>query len=861
MKKSLSIIFILGLTLFLNIPLQAQKAVGKGKTVRVGKVSLKYSNAEAFTDGSGVWIGWETEVESDNLGFYVYRISGDFNERINKGLVGGGYLRGESKSSGKYSYFDAQGDIGSVYYIQSLDINGRVVNSQMISPQSIEDLTVVAGVSSEQLKKASLSANPDSLQTENDLPDDLQLEVSQNAPQADAVTQRWVAAQPGVRIGVVKEGIYRVSRAELQSAGFDVNASDALWQLYVNGVQQSINVGDGGTFIEFYGRGIDRLEANTQIYYLVVGTQNGNRIGRTVRRPIGGQVLSSSFLQSSTKKERFNYVSAVFNGDEENFFGTFINATTAPVSFNLSAIDFTTANASIDIGIQGISQTSHQIRVVLNGVDIGVVSGSSRNLATRRFDIPTSYLRAGVNSLQLTAIGGTPGIADINFFQSVKVSYARQYQAEQNQLSFYTNNYRASYLEGFTSPNIRVFDVTYPDSPSVITGLPIELKGIDYRVFLPANRGRVMYAVEDSAILRAASISANTPSDLSAASNNAELVIISYKDWITQANDWADYRRSQGIIVKVVDVEDVFDEFNFGVLDSLSIRSFLQYAKNNWQTAPRYVLLIGDSTFDPKNHTGFGNFNFVPTKLVDTIYFETASDDTLTDFNNDGLAEIPIGRSPARNSAEVTQLLNKTKVFEQTSAQGFSRGTIFASDLPNGWDFEGTSRRLSNLLPAGTNNILVNRSESNVKTRLLSEMNNGRFFINYAGHGSSAAWVSSSFFGKADAATLSNGNNLSVFTLLTCLNGFFHATKIENESLAEVLLKAPNGGAAAVWASTGDTTPDIQEIMATRFYQQLALGNLKRLGDLANDAKTVINAGRDVRLSWVLLGDPMLKVR
>ena len=854
--------FILGLALFLNIPLQAQKSTGKGKTVKSGKASVKYSSANAFTDGNGVWIEWETEAESDNLGFYVYRISDDSNERINKGLVAGGYLRGESISSGKYSYFDAQGDIGSIYYIQSLDISGRVVNSQMISPQPVEDLTAVAGVSSGQLKKAALAANPDSLQIENELPDDLQSEVSQNAPQADADTQRWVAAQPGVKIGVVKEGIYRVSRAELQSAGFDVNASNALWQLYVDGVQQSINVGDGGSFVEFYGRGIDRLESNTQVYYLVVGTENGKRIGRTVRRPIGGQVLSSSFLQSLTKRERSQYLPKPLNGEAENFYGTLImRGTTANVSFNLPAVDFTVPNASIDIGIQGSSDTFHEIRVVLNGVDIGAVKGNFYSLATRQYDIPTANLRAGTNTLQLTAVGGTTITSDINFFHSVKVNYSRRYQAEQNQLSFYTNNYRASYLEGFTSPNIRVFDVTYPDSPTLVTGLPVELKGIDYRVYLPANRGRVMYAVEDSAILRAASISANTPSNLSAAANDADLIIISYKDWMTQANDWADYRRSQGIIVKVVNVEDVFDEFNYGVLNSLAIRSFLQYAKSNWSTAPRYVLLIGDATYDPKNYTGAGNFNFIPTKLVDTIYFETASDDTLADFNNDGLADIPIGRAPARNSADVTQLLNKTKVFELTSAQGFSRGTIFASDIPRGWDFEGTSRRLSNLLPAGTNSVLINRAETNSKARLLSEMNAGKFFINYSGHGSSAAWDSPNFFAKADAAALSNGNNYSVFTMLTCLNGYFHELGIQNESLAEVLLKAQNGGAVAVWASTGDTTPDIQEIMATRFYQQLTLGNLKRLGDLANDAKTVINAGRDVRLSWVLLGDPMLKVR
>ncbi len=858
MKKGLSAIFIFGLALFLNAPLLAQKGIGTGKSVKAEKVSVRYASAEAFTDGNGVWLKWQTEVESNNLGFYIYRISGDSTERINKGLVSGGYMRGESKSSGEYSYFDAQGDSVSAYYIQSLDTNGRVVNSKIISPQTVEDLTVVAGVSSASLKKASITANTDSLQSENDLPDDLQSEVNGNAAQADAVTQRWVAAQPGVKIGVNKEGFYRVSRAELQSAGFDVNASAALWQLYVNGVQQSINVGDGGAYIEFYGRGIDTPEANTQIYYLVVGTQNGKRIGITVRRPIGGRVLSRSFSQSLTKKDRSNYTTFVLNGDAENFFGSVINATTATVNFNLPAVDFTSANASVDIGIQGLTNSSHQTRVVLNGVDIGAVSGSFRNLATRHYDIPTSLLRAGANTLQLTALNGA---SDVSLFESIKVTYARRYQAEQNQLSFYTTNYRANYIEGFSSPNIRVFDITYLDSPTIVANLPIEQSGGGYRVFLPANRGRVMYAVEDSAILQAASISANAPSTLSTVAHNAELIIISYKDWMTQANDWANYRRSQGMSVEVVNIEDVFDEFNFGVISSLSIRSFLQYAKSNWQTAPRYVLLIGDATFDPKNYTGAGNFNFVPTKLVDTLYDETASDDTLADFNDDGLAELAIGRSPARSSAEVTQLLNKTKVFEQTSAQGFSRGVLFASDLPNGWDFEGTNKRLRDLLPTGTNSIMVNRGETDAKTRLVSEMNKGRFFINYAGHGTSGIWASTDFFSKADAATLSNGNNLTVFTLLTCLNGQFNHPSINFESLAEVLLKAQNGGAAAVWASTGSTTPDIQEIMATRFYRQLSLGNIKRLGDLVNDAKTVVNAGRDVRLSWVLLGDPMLKVR
>jgi hypothetical protein len=53
----------------------------------------------------------------------------------------------------------------------------------------------------------------------------------------------------------------------------------------------------------------------------------------------------------------------------------------------------------------------------------------------------------------------------------------------------------------------------------------------------------------------------------------------------------------------------------------------------------------------------------------------------------------------------------------------------------------------------------------------------------------------------------------------------------------------------------------VQEIMAARFYSQFTAGNMTRIGDLVKDAKTVLIGGRDVRLSWVLFGDPTLKVR
>jgi hypothetical protein len=102
-------------------------------------------------------------------------------------------------------------------------------------------------------------------------------------------------------------------------------------------------------------------------------------------------------------------------------------------------------------------------------------------------------------------------------------------------------------------------------------------------------------------------------------------------------------------------------------------------------------------------------------------------------------------------------------------------------------------------------------------------------------------------------------SNPSIYTMLTCLNGYFHW--LYNPSMAEVLMHTPNKGAVVAWASSGLTTPDLQEEMATRFYQKIAEGSIPRMGDMVRDAKTVLPERSDVRFSWVLLGDPMTVVR
>src|SRR6185503_5401150 len=94
---------------------------------------------------------------------------------------------------------------------------------------------------------------------------------------------------------------------------------------------------------------------------------------------------------------------------------------------------------------------------------------------------------------------------------------------------------------------------------------------------------------------------------------------------------------------------------------------FLINARANWGQAPRYLLLLGAGTFDPRSYSGGNKRDLVPTKLVDTGFLEAGSDDSLADFDHDGIAEIPVGRLPASTVAEANLMLAKVVGFSPSN--------------------------------------------------------------------------------------------------------------------------------------------------------------------------------------------------
>lgn len=827
--------------------------------VQRDRTATEFRSTSAVTEGTGVIVEWEMAAEKNNFGFYVYRIDPDGRTQVAEDLIQGSASKVGSRSlqGEAYSVFDPNGEAGSVYVVEAFHLDGSRVPSIQFAARIVDSLRSAVNSSSYEM---ATGARPNSRELIADLDPSKELrseiDSAVNAPDLD--THRWVIAQPGVRIGVRQEGMYRISAAELAAGGFNTATDPTNWQLYVEGRQQAIKVGDGGSFVEFYGKGVDTLESDTQAYFLINADSPGKRIATRLARPSLSTVVSPRYNQTFTLRERTNYTSRILNGDAPNFWGRSVTGTGTTLNFSLTGIDPTGPGAVIALKFQGFSLRSHEVQVTVNGNLLGSITGNLQDAFSGSLEIPASMLIEGTNALHMASIApGSP--ADISFFDSVSVSYGRRYVSQGNKLPFHTEQNKRAIVEGFSSSDVRVFDTTVDGEIIEVLNVPIVEAGGTFSAQLPAYRTRRYYSIENGAMLQPVSISVNNTEMLSDPANQAELVIIAYKDFMPEAQTWATYRQNQGHSVKLIDVREIFDEFNYGVISADSIRDFLEMTTTTWVSEPGYVLLIGDSTTDPRNYFNVGFNHHVPTRMIDTIFMETGSDEYLADFDGDGLAEMAVGRIPARTGAAVTTALNKVVNWEANFVNSLQRGVLFAHDRIDGYDFEAMNLRIRNQLPVDVPTTLVHRDEPNAQANLVAAMNSGKFSVNYSGHGTAGAWAASSFFANSTVPQLTNTNNESIFTLLTCLNGYFVLPT--TNSLAENLLFHQNGGSVATWASTGETTPDIQELMATRFYNKLGEGQIQRLGDLIRDAKGVIPGGGDVRLSWALLGDPMLKVR
>ena len=830
-----------------------------------GPTAAKFSNDGASSAASatrfddGVSIRWRTGFEVDNLGFNIYRDENGKRTRVNSQLIAGSALMvgaGTSMGAGKsYAWFDgATQSRGAQYMIEAVDLDG---DSTWYGPVSANQALGKAGTG-DQVSSPTLGQLGKSTPTASQT---TRVDRRANIRMASGVSIQVAGGQQAVKLGVKSEGFYRVTQPELVAAGFNTNVDPRYLRLLADGVEQPINVISKGAFdslsaIEFYGVGVDSASTDEHVYWLTVGAQPGMRIQTISAHANPGP--SQSFLASAELKQRTIYFSGLRNGEKENFFGPVIARDPIDQTLTLQHVDTSSTNGAVlEVALQGVTMGAHQVEVKINGSHAGEVVFNGQNAGVARLSIAQSLLREGANTVSLAPLGGP---ADISLSDYTRVTYWHSFVADDNELRFNGSSKQVVSVDGFSNAAIRLFDVTNPSSTQEILGTIKPTKsGFSITISVPGSGLRTLVAMSNDSARRAANLAIDRVSNWRQSGNAAHLVIFTRREFMMSLDPLVALRQSQGYKVAVVDIEDVYDEFSYGNKTPQALKNFLAYAQGNWKIAPRFVMLAGDASFDAKNYLGFGWNDLVPTRLIDTQFMETASDDWLCDFNGDGLAEMAIGRLPVRSARDMSVVVGKIIRYAQSSR---AEGVLLVSDDSlDGTDFAATSAELRSVIPADQRVEEINRGgldAATAKSRLLDAINRGQRVINYNGHGNVDAWRGGLFTAE-DVNDLSNGDNLSMFVMMTCLNGYFHDAQLD--SLAESLLRAEKGGAVALWASSGMTQPGDQGVMDLEMFRRLFdPDNSLTLGEIALQAKAK-GLNKDARLSWILFGDPTTRLR
>jgi hypothetical protein len=864
-------------------------------------VTLSGFTATEYEDG--VLVEWKTGHEVNNLGFHIYREENGQLVRLTPEPVAGSALIAGSRTAltagHHYHWWDASlspqsSSLSPVrYWLKDIDLNGKqtmhgpvtpVLSKESIPEKFRPELLSEIGWRlnerydhywkvqelKEKLKQKSSVIGHRS--SGNKVASNLKaggrsskLKPLRLSPQSSSLetiaVQQYLASRPAVKLMVREEGWYRVSQPELVAAGLNPEVNPRYIQLFVEGIEQPIRIiGRGAKFdaIEFYGVGLDTPSTDTRVYWLVEGSRPGKRIDEF--KGYSGSLSSSSFPFTVEKKERTLYFAALLNGEGENFFGPVVYMNEVGQIIEIQHLDRATSeDALLEVVLQGATDTPHRVKVLLNEVEVGEIVFEGQGKGTLGVGIPQSMLEEGENLVTLVAMGDD---MDASLLDTIRLTYWHSYTADNEGLRFTVQGGSHLTVNGFSHPEVRVIDITDSSDVIEVVGRVEPQKGgysVSFRV--PGTEQRTLLVLTEERVKSPIEIVFNHPSIWQQERGGYDLVIISHRDFFDSLEPLRQLRESQGYRVALIDVEDLYDEFSFGNKSPRAIRDFLVLAKANWSKAPRFVLLVGDASFDPRNYLGLGEMDYVPTRLIDTVYMETASDDWFVDLNNDGLPEMAVGRLPVQTAEEAGIVVSKIIGYEESSKKKEALLVADKNDQQGDFDFRSASEEVRALLPAYLTIRKIFRgefgSDAQAKGELINGINQGPLLVNFIGHGSVEIWRGS-LLTLEDADNLINGLRLPFFVNMTCLNGFFQNPY--GETLAEALIKSEGGGAVAIWSSSGLTEPDKQAVMNKELIKLLFGREPITLGEATAKAKASVS-DQDIRKTWILFGDPTTRLK
>ena len=722
------------------------------------------------------------------------------------------------------------------------------------------------------------------------------------------------------KLSISQTGMYRIPYSRLERAGADTAHIDLdTIRIENNGrkvgafVSDEDNNGrfDTGDSIIFYGQKIiGNRFTETNVYWLSWNGVGSSRIGvKDAQLETRGAHTPVAFL----KTERFE--KDIFHNslessdsnleDADHYFWAGIKAgDNKPFSINTpGAIPRQLINrpATIRVRLQGVSLFTHRARILLNDKWIARTQHWRRQddlLTINEFQQRQFLVHHTVNTLTVIAedeprLSTDEAAFYVDWFE---LDYWHGFKAVSGALEFNSNiEPEPRGTVRFRVENLRTDEV---DVYKIHNG-SIDAKLVNGRISRTSSNNFQItfedvvtqpssyFALDNRAYLNVTRIVQAKPATLRDPANQADYIVISHKDFIESIQPLVEFRRSQGHSVIVVDIDDVYEQFNHGIFSPFAIQHFLSYAYKSWQQpAPSYVLLVGDAHYDYKEATvefwRLAKKSFrLPPIYVPTIHGwspvsgETAMDHRfVTVSGDDTLPDMFIGRLSVQYSRDLDTMVKKLIDYELNPKPGVWQRTLAqVSDDEKShsidWIFEESRDRIiKEFIPSGydTRKIYLRRIESPERTNglILQAINEGVLILEYAGHGGSETWADEGIFRIENIPRLKNEHHPFVVTT-TCLNGQFdRPLRFGARSLSEEFMMGSQG-AIGTLSATRLTFATANAAFDEDLFNSIFSVNPSTLGAITAYAKTkfIGNSISNNRLSWIpgaeqytLFGDP-----
>ncbi len=498
----------------------------------------------------------------------------------------------------------------------------------------------------------------------------------------------------------------------------------------------------------------------------------------------------------------------------------------------------------------------HDWSLKLNGAAIGRVTWEGMQHTILDTTVQPVVLKTDVPNVFVIEQANPQLRVDVMSLDWIELTYEADLVPQQDSLEFFVERQEEGLqvrtAPGFTGKELHAFDLIHrqdyqvaaKESPDgFYTEFPIGSEGGRYRVVGPKG------------FVRPVRLSLSYASDLRSRDTSPQFLIIAHGSYIEALRPLVARRIEQGLDTWVVDIEDLYDEYSFGIINPEAIRLFIDNlleAREGSEQRLKYVWLVGDATYDYKAIRP-GSKNFVPTHHVSDAdilpaYSPTFAHDDYFAFgpNGDGPPLAAVGRLPAGTIETVEAYVAKVQEYEEALGQPEAqrkRALLISSKDFKRFSDDMEAQVFSNWSVENITGTGSAEGDLLLRDNIVRTISEGCQFVAFTGHGAYYVWRTgenmndqrTDMLTDRDINRLTNRGKYPIVLAATCFSALFdapiHTSSRIDSGVGIYFVEAPERGAIALIGHVGKVEVAAAHRFNRSILQHIITDQPGRLGD------------------------------